>query len=249
MADLIGQLAAGGAGVPLASALEQFKSGVQFATEQNAAGQKSKLADIAIQQGQKDLVAQDQINERRAIELDQLKKSMPLWDQQLALNMQKMAREADIEPLNFQYAVAKINSAIAGLPVEDHAKTKSAPDMEDMKQEFNLTGDLAKDRPMIKAINAATLATPQIQSAMINKQAAIESAQAVEAMRARASVEASRGKGVEAAQIAAQSRERVALIKRDTDLEKAATKAMSNKQLDVKKEDVIVAKTLLVAHG
>src|SRR3569623_1394843 len=94
MADLIGQIAAGGAGVPLASALEQFKSGVQFATEQNAAGQKSKLADIAIQQGQKDLVAQDQINERRAIELDQLKKSMPLWDQQLDLNMQKMAHEA-----------------------------------------------------------------------------------------------------------------------------------------------------------
>jgi len=268
MADLIGQIAAGGAGVPLASALEQFKSGVQFATEQNAAGQKSKLADIAIQQGQKDLVAQDQINERRAIELDQLKKSMPLWDQQLDLNMQKMAHEADIEPLNFQYAVAKINSDIAGLPVEEHtkhlqsmnqfltsvmaddkayAKAMSAPDMEDMKQEFNLTGDLAKDRPMIKAINAATLATPQIQSAMINKQAAIESAQAVEAMRARASVEASRGKGVEAAQIAAQSRERVALIKRDTDLEKAATKAMSNKQLDVKKEDVIVAKTLLGA--
>lgn len=260
MADLIGQIAAGGAGVPLANALEQFKSGVQFATEQHAAGQKSKLADIAIQQGQKDLVAQDQINEKRAIELDQMKKSQPLWDKQLDMDMKKMAHAAEIEPLQFQYAYGKITSDLAALPVEEHVqhlqsmhqfltsvmgdektytKAMTDPEMEDMRKEFDLTGDLKKDRGMIKAIAAATLATPQIQSQLINKQAAVESAQAVERMR----VQGQR----DVAQINAASRERVALIKQDTDLEKAATRMAGSKTLDVKKEDVIVAKTLLAA--
>lgn len=260
MADLIGQIAAGGAGVPLANALEQFKGGVQFATEQQAAGQKSKLADIAIQQGQKDLVAQDQINEKRAIELDQMKKSQPLWDQQLDLNMQKMAHEAQIEPLQFQYAYAKLDGELKALPMEErvqhlqsmnqfltsvmgdeqvYAKAMQAPDMEDMRKEFDLTGDLKKDRPMIKAINAATLATPQIQTSLINKQAQVESAQAVEKMRQQGALKLEEQRQM--------GRERLALIKQDTELEKAATRVAGSKTLDVKKEDVIVAKTLLAA--
>ena len=180
--SLINKIASGGVDVG-GTLLDAYRKGVGYKQEQAAAEQKSKMQDIAIQQAQANVQQTRQLNDMRAIKVDEMKKDIPYLDQHRELQMEQDANQLAIDPLQFQYNVTKVLHDTKDLATADFQSALGTADQlltsisssQDAYQQGlqtevgqailedhpELTGDLSQDAPALDAIHKAVMAAPK----------------------------------------------------------------------------------------
>ena len=180
--SLIQKIASGGVDVG-GSLLKAYREGVGYKQDQAAAEQKSKMQDIAIQQAQANVQQTRQLNDMRAIKVDEMKKDIPYLDQHRELQMEQDANQLAIDPLQFQYNVTKVLHDTKDLTTADFQNALGTADQlltsigssqeayqQGLQTEVGqailedhpeLTGDLSQDAPALDAIHKAVMAAPK----------------------------------------------------------------------------------------
>ena len=252
-ASLLQRIASGGVDVA-GTILKQYREGVQWRQDQQAVEQKSKLADIAITQGQQQIESTNLLQKQKQLEVDKLTSEAPYFDSNAALDNQKRATDAGVAVLDMNLATLKLNKEMDNVPIEERAghlqsfkqiltqleslppeqysAALSSTDLKDMKNELYLTGDKEKDTPMRKAGIAAADAIPELQKAKL----AAESAKYVADV------------GLQKTAMTVAGRERTTQIMADAKV-RASTTAAGLKGMKVTKSDTDTGVALVVGRA
>jgi hypothetical protein len=166
--------------------LGAYRAGKEYAAKEKADTQKAKLVDLSIKQGVAKLKAQQVSNDKAALELEQLKKQVPVIDAQTALKLNELATQTQVQPEQLQLAALKVHDQLesypqeqraqmlqtfgtnvqqlASLPPDEYAAALKQPDNKVWADKFGLTGNVEVDAPIIRAMTYA--GHPEIQAGL-----------------------------------------------------------------------------------
>lgn len=166
--------------------LGAWREGKAYAAMEEAGVGKAKLQELAIKQGVANVRAQQVANDKAALELESMKKQVPVVDKETELKLNELSSQIQTQPEQLQFAALKLHNNLQEIPLEHRAKMLQAfgtvvqglaslppdeykaalkkPENAVYAKEFHLTGNAEVDAPILRAMTYA--GHPEIQAAL-----------------------------------------------------------------------------------